>query len=69
MEAVVTNILLSIVFAVLGFLLLFVGYRIFDALTPTDLNKKIFEEGNLAVGILAGAFIIGIALVVSASVS
>lgn len=69
MEAVVTNMLLSVIFAVLGFLLLFVGYRIFDALTPTDINRKIFEEGNLAVGILAGAFIIGIALVVSASVS
>ena len=28
-------------------------------MTPTDLNKRIFEDGNVAAAILAGAFVLG----------
>ncbi|MBI2939648.1 MAG: DUF350 domain-containing protein [Chloroflexi bacterium] len=69
MERVLDNVLLSILFAVLGFVLLFVGYRVFDALTPTDLSKRVFEEGNMAAAVLAGAFVIGLAIVVGAAIS
>ena len=63
------NALISILFAVLGFVLLFVGYRVFDILTPTDLSKRIFEEGNVAAAIIAGAFVIALAMVVAAAIS
>ena len=68
MESTITNLLLAVLFALLGFLLLFGGYRVFDAMTPTDLNAKIFEDGNLAASVLAGAFIIGLAVVVAAAI-
>jgi uncharacterized membrane protein YjfL (UPF0719 family) len=64
-----TNIFLSVVFAILGFVLLFIGYRVFDALTPTDLNKRIFEDGNVAAAILAGAFVLGLAIIVAMAIS
>jgi uncharacterized membrane protein YjfL (UPF0719 family) len=64
-----TNIFLSILFAVLGFVLLFIGYRLFDMLTPTDLNKRIFEDGNVAAAILAGSFVLGLAIIVAMAVS
>ena len=63
------NALISVLFAVLGFVLLFVGFRVFDILTPTDLTKKIFEEGNVAAAIMAGAFVIAMAIVVAAAIS
>jgi uncharacterized membrane protein YjfL (UPF0719 family) len=69
MENTLNNVLVSVVFAVLGFILLFVGYKVFDALTPNDLSQKIFEEGNVACAIFAGAFIIGLALIVAHVVS
>ena len=65
----ITNLVLSLVFAILGFILLFVGYRVFDALTPTDLNKRIFEEGNVAAAILAGAFVVGLAIIVAMAIN
>ena len=65
----VMNIVLSLVFALLGFVLLFVGYRVFDALTPTDLNKRIFEDGNVAAAILAGAFVLGLAVIVAMAIN
>ncbi|MGE3273253.1 MAG: DUF350 domain-containing protein [Chloroflexota bacterium] len=65
----ITNIVLSLVFALLGFVLLFLGYRIFDALTPTDLSKRIFEDGNIAAAVMAGSFVIGLAIIVAMAIS
>lgn len=69
METLLPNMILSLIFALLGFVLLFVGFKVFDWLTPTDLAKQVFHEGNVAAAILAGAFIIGLAMVVAASIS
>ena len=69
LDQLLFNLLLAVIFSVLGFLLLFAGYRVFDALTPTDLGHKIFDEGNVAAAVMAGAFVLGIALIVSASIS
>jgi len=56
--------ILSLIYAAVGMVLLYLGYRIFDWLTPTDMQKKIFEENNTAVAITVGAFIIGLAIVI-----
>lgn len=69
MPVSVNNALLSVLFAVLGFVLLFVGYKAFDALTPVDINKRIFEEGNTAAAVFTGAFVIGLAIVVAGAIS
>jgi putative membrane protein len=60
--------LLTLAYAAAGSLLLWLGYRLFDRLTPGNMHEKIFEEGNTAVAVLAGAFIVGLACVISASI-
>ena len=69
MQNTLNSMLLSVVFALLGFVLLWVGYKVFDALTPADIAKQVFEEGNMAAAVLMGAFIIGLAIVVAAAIS
>jgi uncharacterized membrane protein YjfL (UPF0719 family) len=69
MDKVLNNMLLSLIFSLLGFVLLFVGYRVFDALTPADIGKRIFDDGNVAAAILMASFIIGLAIVVAAAIS
>ena len=69
MDKVVSDALLSILFAVIGFVLLFLGYRVFDLLTPTDLNDDIYRKGNVAAAIFAGAFVIALAIVISHAIS
>ena len=44
-------------------------YRVFDMLTPTDMQKAIFEQGNRAVAIIAGAFILGLAIIIAAAIA
>lgn len=58
----------SSVFGITGIILAIAGFKLFDLLTPGDLQKEIFENRNLAAAILAGAFIIGICIVVAAAV-
>lgn len=60
--------LLTLLYAAAGSLLLWLGYRLFDRLTPGDMHAKIFEEGNVAVAVLAGAFVLGLSIVIAASI-
>lgn len=69
MDTTVRDTLLSILFAVIGFVLLFVGYRVFDWLTPTDLGDDIFRKNNMAAAIFAGAFVIALAIIVGHAIS
>ena len=69
MQNTLNSMLLSVVFALLGFVLLFLGYKVFDAFTQADIAKQVFEEGNMAAAVLMGAFIIGLAIVVAAAIS
>lgn len=69
MEKALQNVGLSVLFAVLGFILLFVGYRVFDWMTPTDLNSDVFEKGNVAAALLAAGFLIALAIVIHAAIS
>ncbi len=58
----------SIVYALLGGALLLFAYKVFDWTTPQDLSRQIFEERNVAAGIMAGAFLIALALIISAAI-
>ena len=69
MDKTVSDVLLSALFALLGFVLLFVGYRVFDWLTPTDLADDIFRKNNIAAAIFAGAFVIALAIIISHAIS
>ena len=68
LEQLGLNILLATIFSVLGFVLLFVGYRMFDAVTPGNQSRRIFDEGNVAAAIMAGAFVIAVSIVIAASI-
>ena len=61
----------TIVYALLGMILLYIGYRIFDWLTKIgaiDLQEEIFTKSNTAAAILAGSFIIGLAIVILSAI-
>lgn len=62
-------LLTAVVYAIVGILLLMLGYVVFDALTPTNMGKKIFDEGNVAVAIVLGFFLLGLAVVIHGAFS
>jgi uncharacterized membrane protein YjfL (UPF0719 family) len=64
----VRTFILSIIYAITGMLLLGLAYRVFDWLTPTNMGDKIFKEGNVAVGVLAGFFLLALAVVIHGAI-
>ena len=59
----------SIIYGVMGIVLTIAGYKIFDWVTPVDVEKELAERQNIAVAIVAAAVIIGIAIVMHAAIS
>jgi uncharacterized membrane protein YjfL (UPF0719 family) len=58
----------SIIYGVIGIVLTIAGYKIFDWITPIDVEKELSERQNIAVAIVCAAVILGIALVISAAI-
>jgi len=55
------------IFGVVGILLLIVGYYVWELVTPYNVRKELQENKNVAVAIVVAAFIVGMAIVVAAS--
>ncbi|MBX5493360.1 MAG: DUF350 domain-containing protein [Chloroflexi bacterium] len=58
----------SIVYAVLGGILLLVAYKVFDWVTPHDLDHAIFTDKNLAAAVVLGGFLIALAIIINAAI-
>ena len=58
----------SALFGLLGIALAIAGFKLFDLLTPGNLQKEIFENRNMAAAVLATGFLIGVCIVVAAAV-
>ena len=54
-------------FGIAGIVLLIIGYYLWELITPYNLRKEIHENKNVAVAIVVAAFIIGMAIVIAAS--
>jgi len=56
-----------VIFAAVGIAVAVIGYKVFDKCTPGDLNKEIVENKNTAAAIVAAAVILGVCIIVAAS--
>lgn len=63
------SVLASIVFGLVGIVLAIVGFKLFDFVTPFNLEKEMCENRNVAVGILCGAIVLGVCHIIAASMS
>ena len=61
-------ILNSIIFSILGIIILLIAYFIIEKLTPENTWKEVAQKNNTAVAIVFGALIIGISMIISAAI-
>ena len=54
-------------FGLSGIVLLIIGYYLWELITPYNLRREIHENRNIAVAIVVAAFILGMAIVIAAS--
>jgi uncharacterized membrane protein YjfL (UPF0719 family) len=62
--AAIGNVL---IFAAIGIVAAILGFKIFDWCTPGDLQKEIIENKNIAAAIVAAAAILGVSIIIAAS--
>ena len=56
-------------FGIAGIVLLIIGYYIWELITPYNVRKELHENKNVAVAIVVAAFILGMAIVIAASLN
>jgi uncharacterized membrane protein YjfL (UPF0719 family) len=61
-------IISSVVFSVIGIVVLLFFFWLIDWITPENLRKEIVEKNNLAVAIVMAAFVIALGLIISSAI-
>jgi uncharacterized membrane protein YjfL (UPF0719 family) len=56
-----------LIFAAIGIVAAILGFKIFDWCMPGDLQKEIIENKNVAAAIVAAAAILGVSIIIAAS--
>ena len=60
------QIILTVVYAIVGFALLALGILVMEKLTPFSIRKEIEEDQNVAIGIIVAGAMIAIGIMVGA---
>ncbi len=59
----------SIIYSFLGIAILFVAFFLIEILTPKhNIRKEILEKQNMAVAVLAGFFMLAIAIIIASAI-
>ncbi len=58
----------SILYSGLGTVILLLCFWFIEHVLPFSLRKEIAEDENTALGIILGAFILGVAMIISAAI-
>jgi len=56
-----------LIFAAIGIAAAIIGFKIFDKCTPGHLEREILENKNIAAAIVAAAVILGVSIIIAAS--
>ena len=60
---------LTLVYSFVGLAIFGFGFWLFNKITPFSVQKEIEEDQNTALGIIIGAVIIGLAIIIAAAIS
>lgn len=64
----VKAILASLIYSVLGIIILVISFYIVEKLTPENTWKEIVQNKNTAVGLIAAAYILAIAIIIASAI-
>ena len=66
-DALLQGLVATILFTVIGLIFFGITFFLITRLTPFSVQKEIEDDQNVALGIVIGSLIIGVAMIVSAS--
>ncbi len=64
----VSHVVSSLVYSVIGIIIFVLALVVIDKVTPYSIHKEIEEEKNVALGLVIGSVLIGLAIIISAAI-
>ena len=58
----------SAIYSILGIIVLMIGFKIFDLITPFNLNAEIEDKNITAAGVIVAGIMIALGLIVAAAI-
>ena len=68
-QAHIAMFLWSLIYATLGVVIFGIAFWVVNKVTPFSVRKEIEEDQNTALGIIIGAVIIGLAIIIGAAIT
>ncbi|QTA90048.1 DUF350 domain-containing protein [Desulfonema magnum] len=65
----IVQLILTLVYVVLGLIIFGLGYLIFEKLTPFSVRKEIEEDQNIALAIIIGSVVIALAIIIASAIT
>lgn len=65
----INSLINSVLYSTVGFVMLWVGFYLFDKMTPWQLWKEIVDEQNMALAIIAGSMALGISNIIASAIT
>ncbi|MGA9522676.1 MAG: DUF350 domain-containing protein [Myxococcaceae bacterium] len=62
------NVVASLAFSAIGLVVFVIGFYVIRLILPYDVHKEIETDHNTALGIVVGAFILGLAIIIAAAI-
>jgi uncharacterized membrane protein YjfL (UPF0719 family) len=69
LEQLLEVLVTTLVFVILGLVIFAISFLILEKVTPFSIRKEIEEDQNVALGIMVGAMLISIAIIIAAAIS
>jgi uncharacterized membrane protein YjfL (UPF0719 family) len=58
----------SVLYSLLGCAVLFLSFWLIEKILPFSITKEIAEDQNVGLGIILGAFVIGLSIIISSAI-
>ena len=62
------NLAASVVYSLIGVIVFAIAFVVMEKLAPFSLRKELEEDDNVAVGIVLGSVVIGLAIIISSAI-
>lgn len=69
MSGILYGIIDTVVYSLVGIVLMGVGFLFINFFTPFSIKKEIEDDQNISLGIIIGSVIIGISIIVASVIS
>jgi uncharacterized membrane protein YjfL (UPF0719 family) len=64
----VSSIVGSVLYSAIGIVIFIVAYKLMEWFLPFDVDKELSEDQNVAVGVVVGSVLIGLAVIIAAAI-